>query len=457
MEHMDVPLSLAAVLVLVAANGFFVATEFALVSVRRTRIEQLAATGDPSAHSVLDALNHLDAYIAATQLGITMASLALGWIGEPALAHLIEPLILALPFIPPEARSFASHSVAVALAFTTITALHIVLGELAPKSVALQRAESTALFVARPIHLFLALFRWPINALNGVGNAVVRVFGIHPAAGHALVQSAEELKLSLSASRQAGLVTEAAQEMVERALNFADWEAHHLMVPRTEIVAVAHDTPLAQLVDLAELHQHSRYPVYEGSIDNIIGILSAKRLLRLLARDHGGSFALREFLTPPLFLPRTIDAYPLLAKMKQSRSHMVILIDEYGGTAGLVTQRDLIAPIAGDLPDDTEQVEPEVQWRVDGSALIDGLTLLSDVEKQLGMAFPEAEFDTIGGFVFGLLGHRPTVGDVVQAYGYDFRVEEMDGLRIARVLVVSSDANASSDRLAVFRRESSGQ
>src|SRR5687767_6683358 len=237
---MDVPLSIAAVIALVLANGFFVATEFALVAVRRTRIEQLAAGGDRAATSVLDALNHLDMYIAATQLGITMASLALGWIGEPAIAHFIEPVVLALPGLPAEARAAASHTVSAVLAFGVITTLHIVLGELAPKSLALQRAEATALVVARPIHWFLFLFRLPISALNHVGNWVVRLFGIQAAAGHTLVQSAEELKLAISASREAGLVSEQEQDVVGRALDFGTWSAHHLMVPRTEMVAIPH-------------------------------------------------------------------------------------------------------------------------------------------------------------------------------------------------------------------------
>jgi CBS domain containing-hemolysin-like protein len=447
---MEVPLSLAAVLALVAANGFFVATEFSLVAVRRTRVEQLAASGSANAHSVLDALKHLDSYIAATQLGITMASLALGWIGEPAIGHLIEPLVLALPFLPVEARDTASHAISAAVAFTIITALHIVLGELAPKSLALQRAEATALAVARPIHWFLAIFRLPIFLLNSLGNSVVRAFGIQPAAGHALVQSAEELKLAINASREAGLVSQEEQEVVGRALDFGAWSAHHIMVPRTEIVAVPGTVSVAALVDIIHEHQHSRYPVYDGSIDNIVGIVSAKRLLGVVAEAQTPTFDIREHMYEPLFVPETIRAHGLLTVMKRARSHLAIAVDEYGATAGLVTLRDLITRIAGELPDENETAETEIVWLADGTAVVDGRTLVSEVESQLGTQLGDPEFDTLGGLIFGRLGRRPVVGDSITAGAYQFTVEQVDGVRIARVRI---SRTTPGEVPAVFWRE----
>jgi len=439
------------VLALVAANGFFVATEFALVAVRRTRVEQLAAAGSAKAHSVLDALQHLDSYIAATQLGITMASLALGWIGEPAIGHLVEPLVRALPFLPVDARETAAHAASAALAFVVITALHIVLGELAPKSLALQRAEATALAVARPIHWFLAVFRLPINILNSLGNSVVRLFGIQPAAGHALVQSAEELKLAINASREAGLVTEAEQEVVGRALDFGAWSAHHIMVPRPEVIAVPRTVSIAALVDVIHEHQHSRYPVYDGSIDNIVGIVSAKRLLGVVAEAQTPNFDIRDYMYETLFVPETIRAHALLAVMKRARSHVAIAVDEYGVTAGLVTLRDLITRIAGELPDENEPVEAEISWLADGTALVDGRTLVSDVESQLGTEMGDGDFDTIGGLIFGRLGRRPAVGDAITAGDAQFTVEEVDGLRIARVRI---SRTTTGDVPTVFWRES---
>jgi CBS domain containing-hemolysin-like protein len=432
---MDVPLSIAAVVTLVLANGFFVATEFALVAVRRTRIEQLASGGDRAATSVLDALNHLDTYIAATQLGITMASLALGWIGEPAIAHFIEPVVLALPGLPLEARAAASHTISAALAFVVITALHIVIGELAPKSLALQRAEATALAVARPIHWFLFLFRLPIFALNSIGNLVVRLFGIQPAAGHALVQSAEELKLAIRASREAGLVSEQEQEVVGRALDFGAWSAHHVMVPRTEMVAIPHDVNVSRLIEIVNAHEHSRYPVYQGDLDNIVGVATAKRLLGVIAgrAGQGDQFDIRSNVSDPVFVPETMRTYALLAEMRRRRTHMAIAIDEYGATAGLVTLRDLVARIAGEVPDETDEAAPDLQWLPDGSVLIDGLALVSDVGQALGVSFGDTEVDTLGGYIFGKIGRRPAVGDVAVVDGYAFTVQDVDGLRIAHV------------------------
>ncbi|MPZ16019.1 MAG: DUF21 domain-containing protein [Chloroflexi bacterium] len=435
---MEAALGLAAVLLLVAANGFFVATEFALVSVRRTRIEQLVAEGRAAARSALDAINHLDTYIAATQLGITIASLALGWIGEPALSHLLEPLVLALPVIPPDARTLVSHSLSAAIAFIVITSLHIVLGELAPKSIALQRAESTAMLVAVPIHWFLAVFRLPIHALNSVGNGVVRALGFQPAAGHALVQSAEELKLSVAASREAGLVSDAAKEVVNRALDFAKLAAHHVMVPRTEMVALPANAPLQRVIEVIEERQHSRYPVFDGDVDNIIGVVSAARLMaatRTMPEDESQRFDLRRFASPPLFVPETTPAYELLARMRRERSHIAIVVDEYGVTAGLVALRAIVDRIAGEIPDETEVELPMVQRMPDGSVVVDGLALVADVEAELGIDFDDTDYDTLGGYIFGRLGRRPTVDDTVLVNGELFVVEELDGLRVSRVRV----------------------
>ena len=439
----DVPLSLIAVLLLVAANGFFVATEFALVAVRRTRIEQLAAQGNTNARSVLDALNHLDAYIAATQLGITMASLALGWIGEPALAHIIDPLLLAIP-LPAEVRSVAAHAVSAALAFAVITTLHIVLGELGPKSLALQRTEATALAVARPIHWFHAVFRLPISALNGLGNAVVRLFGIEPAAGHTLVQSAEELKLSVAASREAGVVSHAAQEAVQRALDLADLAAHHVMVPRSELVALRSDASVEHVAELVQRHQHSRFPVYEGTLDNIVGIVSAKRALADGYTDGSAAAGgVQRNMTPPVFVPENMHAYRVLSELKVAKTHVAIVIDEYGGTAGMVTLRDLMERMAGEVPDESEPEQPQITRLGDGTFAIDGLMLVGDVEEELGVDFGAQDVDTVGGLIFSLLGRAPSVGDVVTAHGYAFAVEELDGLRVSRIRAVPAESGAN--------------
>ncbi|MBA2448807.1 MAG: HlyC/CorC family transporter [Chloroflexi bacterium] len=440
------------------ANGFFVATEFALVSVRRTRIEQLVAEGNSRARSALDALNHLDAYIAATQLGITMSSLALGWLGEPVVASLLEPLFLRIPFLPAEMREAASHTVAVAIAFAVITALHIVLGELAPKSLALQRAEATSLWVARPIHWFLAVFRPVILSLNAVGNAVVRLAGIQPAAGHALVQSAEELKLSVAASREAGLVDETAQELVGRAFTFTDLDADQVMVPRTEVVAVPVTISLEGLVQAAAQSGHTRLPVYDGDADHIVGVVNVKRLLPLLlerCKEAGDSaeprFDVRAHVSEPLIVPGTVPAAQLMARLREARAQFAIVIDEYGGTAGIVTLEDLVESLVGEIQDELEPEEPEVVVGADGSLVLDGLTTLVEAEDRYGLRLRSEAVDveTIGGYVFSALGRVAVVGDeVVVPSGETIRVEDLDGLRVAQVRILPPNRRRAGDAAA---------
>ena len=267
---LDVGVRLLAVLALVLANGFFVAAEFAVISVRKTRIDQLLAEGSRMARPVRRALDSPDQFIAATQLGITMASLGLGWIGEPALASLFEPLLHGLPA---ELSAATSHTVAVAIAFMIITALHIVLGELAPKTVALQYPETTSLIVAKPTELFLKVFKPFIRTLNAMGWAVVRLFGMKAASGHGLVHSEEELKMLVTASQQAGVLEEDEEQMLHRVFHFAEFTAAEMMVPRTEMAAVKADASIKEVVDLVWRGRHTSLPVYRGELDNIIGIM----------------------------------------------------------------------------------------------------------------------------------------------------------------------------------------
>src|SRR5918999_4833570 len=289
-------LGLVAVVVLVLANGFFVATEFAIVAVRRSRLEQLAAEGHRSAEAAKQVIGHLDAYIAACQLGITMASLALGWIGEPAFAHLVEPPLEALigQFAPA-----AAHGVAVGTAFAIITTLHIVIGELAPKGLALQRPEATTLWIARPIQVFYVLFRWPISLLNAVGNRVLKLAGLDPAAGHEMVHSVEELRLLVRASQEGGTVEEAEARIASRAFEFGELTAGELMTPRTEIEGIPVTATLPQLLAAAAATTHSRLLVYEKSLDDVLGALYVRDLFRVLDRP-AESITARTLLRPVL-------------------------------------------------------------------------------------------------------------------------------------------------------------
>lgn len=285
-DPVGIAVRLIAVLLLVLANGFFVATEFALVSVRRTRIEQLSAEGSRAARTVRRALNHLDQYIAATQLGITMASLALGWIGEPALAALIEPPLAVV--LPHDLALISSHTIGTVIAFILITALHIVLGELAPKSIALQRPEPTALAVGGPITLFNTVFRPAVSLLNGTGNLVIRLFGLKPeAGGHGTIYSEEELKLVVHASAQGGALLPQEERLINRVFQFADRQAHEVMVPRTAVVGIAETATLDDLLEAVRAEHHSRFPVYRGDLDHIIGVLHTKDILRQLDFSKG--------------------------------------------------------------------------------------------------------------------------------------------------------------------------
>ncbi|MGH2522226.1 MAG: hemolysin family protein, partial [Anaerolineales bacterium] len=340
-------LRLLGVAALVLANGFFVAAEFALVSVRRTRVEELLQQGKASAKAVKRALEDPDRFIAATQLGITIASLGLGWLGEPALAHFIEPV---LQLFPEEWVGFASHSISAALAFVVITFLHVVVGELMPKSIALQRPESTALVVAGPTLLTERLFTPAIWALNGTGNFLLRLIGMRAATGHEMVHSVEELKMLVVASEASGVLEDTERDMLHAVFDFGKMTAHEVMVPRTEIIAVDADAPLPELIHTAVSHPFSKYPVYEGDIDHVIGIAHVKDLVRV-QHDERRAATVRGLMREAIFAPDTLRLDLLLQQLRAKRQHMAIVLDEYGGTAGLVTLDDLMAQIVGAVGD----------------------------------------------------------------------------------------------------------
>ncbi|MBN1889729.1 MAG: HlyC/CorC family transporter [Thermoflexales bacterium] len=422
---------LGAVAALVATNAFFVAAEFSLVSVRSTRVEELIAHGNLTAKAVRHAIADPDRFIAATQLGITLASLGLGWLGEPALAHLIEPLF---GFLPDWWGGAASHAAAAgAIAFSFITFLHVVVGELMPKSIALQKPEETALWVARPILLAERLFRPLIWALNGTGNFLLRLIGFASASGHHLVHSVEELKLLVVASQESGLLEVGEREMLHAVFDFGDMQAHQVMVPRTEIVGVEAGLPLSQVIEMVASHTLTKFPVYEGNLDHVIGVLHTKDLVKLAY--HTADKTARDCMREGLFVPETIHVSKLLARFRTRKQHIAILLDEYGGTAGLVTLEDLVEEIIGDVADQFEQEEPDIVRLPDGSYSISGRTLIEEVNQELDLALSDSHYETIAGYMLGCLGRMTEVDDTVEVEGLELRVKEMDGLRIARVLL----------------------
>ncbi len=422
---------LGAVAALVLTNGFFVAAEFSLVSVRRTRIEELVARGNATARSVQQAIHDPDRFIAATQLGITIASLGLGWIGEPALAHLIEPLF---GFLPPGWGDEASHIAAAgAIAFGVITFLHVVVGELMPKSIALQRPEETALLVAQPTLLTEQLFRPIIWALNGTGNLLLRLIGFEASSGHQLVHSVEELKLLVNASQESGVLEAGEKEMLHAVFDFGDMVARQVMVPRTEMVCVEASAPIDQVIEVAASHRLTKFPVYEGDLDHVIGILHTKDLVQIVHRQGAANKTARHVMREALFVPETIHVNKLLARFQARKQHIAILLDEYGGTAGLVTLEDLVEEIIGEVYDQFESQEPDIVRLPDDGYSINGLTLIEEVNEALQLDLEDPHYETIAGYVLGRLGRIAQVGDEVETEDIRLRVEAMDGLRIERV------------------------
>jgi CBS domain containing-hemolysin-like protein len=432
---------LAGVLALVFANGFFVAAEFSIISVRKTRVDQLVAEGNRRARAVRRAVTQPDRYIAATQLGITMASLGLGWVGEPALAALIQP---AFDFLPAHLAETTAHTISVATAFTCITSFHIVFGELAPKWVALDRAEAVALWVVKPCELFMRAL-WPfIHVLHGVAQAVVKPLGLHAGDNRALVHSEEELKMLVTASQEAGVLEEHEEQMLHRVFGFADLTAGQVMVPRTELVGIEVDAPTETLLELISRSGYARLPVYRHDLDNVVGILHVTDVVRALAAGdrtiRPGSLA-REALT----VPETLGADDLLAAIRRRGVREAIVIDEYGGTAGLVTFDSLMERIVGTLGSGPGGGE-RITIQADGSADINGLALVTDVNEQFALGIDEDVYTTVGGYVLGRLGRRARVGDTIEVDGRTMRVVAIDGLRVANVwLSKPAKANATTE------------
>jgi CBS domain containing-hemolysin-like protein len=421
---------LVAVIILVLANAFFVAAEFSLVSVRRTRIAELVENGITSALSVQEAIDNPDRVIAATQLGITLSSLALGWIGEPALSHLLLPLV---QLFPADIQSEVSHTISAALAFSVITFLHVVVGELMPKSVALQNPERTSLFVARPTLITEKIFKPAIWALNGTGNGLLRLLGVQPASGHELVHSIDELKMLVRASTEGGVFEEDESQRLHALFDFGELKVRGVMIPRTEMIGVEADKKLEDIIDLIVESTYTKFPVYDDNLDNILGVVHVKDLLNAMRSAEQRQSIARDFVREPLYVPETTSVNDLLRHFRSNRQHIAIVMDEYGGTAGLVTLEDLLEEIVGEVSDPFDVVTPEIQPQPDGTVLIDGLTRLEEVNDHLGLELDEPNYETIAGYVLGKLGRIPRINDVVEGDRVRLQVDNLDGMRIERI------------------------
>ncbi len=434
---------LTTVLLLVLANGFFVASEFALVGVRKSRVASLVAEGNKRAQTLMRVIEHLDAYISATQLGITLASLALGMIAEATIAHLLTPVFEFI--LPSSVSAVAAHSVAIGAAFTIITFLHIVLGELAPKTLALERAEAVALAVARPMEIFYKIFKAPIQLLNRSGGLVLRLFGMKASAEHAASYSEEELRHLISLSHKSGHVIEDERRLINNVFDFTEVTVESIMVPRTEIEALDIEVPPLEMLEIFETLGYSRMPVFRDSIDNVLGVILHKDLSRLVRR--GGDVNIEPIIRPPVYIPISVRLNEALTTLRQSSAHMAFVVDEHGGVEGLVTLEDLIEEIVGDISDEHDEVAVrQIEERSEGVYRVNGSLSIRDANRVLELGLPESDsYNTIAGFMMARAGRLLNEGDVVTYNGLRLTVETTSRNRILEAKIERLDDSDSPE------------
>ncbi|HKG07167.1 MAG TPA: hemolysin family protein [Pedobacter sp.] len=401
---------------LVALNGFFVAAEFAIVKVRASQIEIKAKSGSRVANIAKYITQHLDGYLAATQLGITLASLALGWVGESVMHNIVHNLLINFNL-----SEVYITSISTIIAFLCITVMHIVFGELAPKSIAIQRPVATTLFIALPLQGFYWLCRPFIWILNGFANIILKIFGISSIGGHESVHSTEELYYLLDQGKESGALDTNEHELIKNVFDFNERVVKNIMVPRTKISGIELSSPKQEVVDTIIAEGYSRMPVYDDIIDKIIGIVHAKDILPLLASNK--DWKLSDIIRKPYFVPETKKINDLLSELQQKRIQIAIVIDEFGGTAGMVTLEDIVEEIVGEIQDEYDEEKPTVEKISDTEFIINAYATVYDVNEHLPHDLPEDEdFDTVGGLVSHAFGKIPEVGDSEECYGYLFTI-----------------------------------
>jgi CBS domain containing-hemolysin-like protein len=416
-------------LLLVALNGFFVAAEFALVKVRPTQIEPHASEGLRRGMVARHMIHHLDAYLSATQLGITLASLALGWIGEPAFAWIVGPLVTPFAGDNPQ----LVHSISLTVAFLVITILHIVLGELAPKSIAIRKPEGTSLLIALPLFVFYKITYPAIWVLNHAANALLKLIGIAPVSESELAHDEEELRLLLASGPASQLSTH-KRELLDNIFELSHRVARQVMLPRQDVVYLSTTRPLEENLRLARRSGHTRFPLCEGDLDHVIGLIHIKDLFRR-ERPLTSVTSLKEVAREISFVPETLQLDRLLKRMRTERFHLAAVIDEYGGVSGIVTLEHVIEEIVGSIQDEFDTEKPELQAKGEGIYEISGGMLVEDLEAALGIELSERDEDTIGGVVLSELGHHPSQGDRIELGPVAIEVLETQHNRIKTVRV----------------------
>lgn len=428
MDIVPTLLDILLVAFLIFMNGFFVAAEFCCVKIRTSRLETLIAEGSSRAGYAKQLTEHLDYSLSVTQFGITLASLGLGWVGEPAIATLILPVTQLLG-LPDE----FGHTIALAVAFTIITSMHIVLGELTPKSMAIANVEDIMLAIAFPMVLFGRVMRPFVWILNTVANGISRRFGYDVKGENEDAHTEEEIRLLMKESYRQGLINSTEADFVDNVFSFTELNAREIMVPRTDMICLyLDDTPAERIKTILE-EQQTRYPVCYEDKDHIIGFIHVKDLLPPLIR--GERLNLRRYIRKALVVPESMDGSVLLRTMQEQGSQLAIVVDEYGGTAGMVTVEDIIEQIVGDIRDEFDEERESVEWRAGAVCSIDAKLLLEEVADLLGVRIEDEDVDSIGGWLYDQLGEAPRIGQMAAHAGTLFYVEEVDGVRITRVLV----------------------
>lgn len=415
--------------ILIALTAFFVASEFAIVKVRRTRIDQLVAEGNRSAMAAKRVTSNLDEYLSACQLGITITALGLGWLGEPTVEHLLRPV-----FEQMNLNESVASLLSFAIAFVAITYLHVVVGELAPKTLAIQKAETITLLCSRPLILFYKIMYPFIWVLNGSARVIIGLFGLRPASEHEVAHSEEELRLILSESYKSGEINPSEYKYVNNIFEFDNRIAKEIMVPRTEIVALDKNDSIADILEIVRKEKYTRYPVIDGDKDHIVGMVNIKEILTDCIRNPQAiEKKLDDYIRPIIQVIESIPIHDLFVKMQRERVHMAILVDEYGGTAGLVTVEDILEEIVGEIQDEFDIDEvPMIRKVNEHTTIVDGKVLIEEVNDLLGTDIDDTDVDTIGGWI---LTEKFDIqqGEILSYGDYEFKVLKMEGRHVQLV------------------------
>lgn len=428
MESLEILLNIILIMFLVILNGFFVAAEFSMVKVRSTRIDTLVLEGNTQAKYAKNIVDHLDTYLSACQLGITLASLGLGWVGEPAVAAMLEP---ALTWIGLSVQLI--HTIAFAIAFSIITALHIILGELAPKSLAIQKTEGVSLWTAVPLLGFYKVMYPFIWILNEASNKILRAVGVEVSSEHQAAHTEEEIRILMEESHKQGYIDQTELTYVDNIFNFVERHAREVMIPRTDMVCLYMDNSFEENLEIALTEQLTRYPLCNPDKDNIAGFIHTKDLLSAAARGQRPD--IRDLVRNVIAVPESMAISDLLKILQKNRAQLAMVVDEYGGTAGLVTVEDILEEIVGEIQDEFDEERPLIENRGTHEYSVAGQLLIEEVNDILGLNLDSEDFDTLGGWIYSRIEMPPEVNQKIIHEDYEFIIEEVDNRRVNRVLI----------------------